>query len=202
MWICPRSCGTSSRVCCEAADKCFLRGVACQAAPRPIFSNTCKGKELSMHKPKIQQKTERRISAACVWRSWRCCCWRRLRWSCCSAWSCASAWPWRIRCSSWLAIAVAVRIYMKPGRTTSYKLGWILLVLAVPVAGLILYFLWNGDRQQKRLDLKKKPSLDENEAVRGAARRRSRSSAAAVPSGASSPTISACRIFCSTSTRA
>lgn len=56
---------------------------------------------------------------------------------------------------------------MKPGRTTSYKLGWILLVLAVPVAGLILYFLWNGDRQQKRLDLKKKPSLDENEAVRG-----------------------------------
>ena len=120
-----------------------------------------------MHKPKIQQKTERRISAG-------------LRLALVAVLLLAQialvvllSMVLRQRMAvaytvlELLAIAVAVRIYMKPGRTTSYKLGWILLVLAVPVAGLILYFLWNGDRQQKRLDLKKKPSLDENEAVRG-----------------------------------
>ena len=119
-----------------------------------------------MHKPKIQQKTERRISAG-------------LRLALVAVLLAQIAlvvllsMVLRQRMAvaytvlELLAIAVAVRIYMKPGRTTSYKLGWILLVLAVPVAGLILYFLWNGDRQQKRLDLKKKPSLDENEAVRG-----------------------------------
>ena len=120
-----------------------------------------------MHKPKIQQKTERRISAG-------------LRLALVAVLLLAQialvvllSMVLRQRMAvaytvlELLAIAVAVRIYMKPGRTTSYKLGWILLVLAVPVAGLILYFLWNGDRQQKRLDLKKKPSLDENEVVRG-----------------------------------
>ena len=155
-----------------------------------------------MHKPKIQQKTERRISAG-------------LRLALVAVLLLAQialvvllSMVLRQRMAvaytvlELLAIAVAVRIYMKPGRTTSYKLGWILLVLAVPVAGLILYFLWNGDRQQKRLDLKKSLRLMRTRPSAGAARRRSRSSAAAVPSGASSPTISACRIFCSTSTRA
>ena len=120
-----------------------------------------------MHKPKIQQKTERRISAG-------------LRLALVAVLLLAQialvvllSMVLRQRMAvaytvlELLAIAVAVRIYMMPGRSSSYKLGWFLLVLAVPVAGLILYFLWNGDRQQKRLDLKKKPSLDENEAVRG-----------------------------------
>lgn len=49
-----------------------------------------------------------------------------------------------------------MRIYNRTDGT-SYKFGWIFLVLTVPVVGLILYFLWNGDRQQKRLDLKKLP---------------------------------------------
>ena len=56
------------------------------------------------------------------------------------------------------AFGYAVRIYNRTDGT-SYKFGWIFLVLTVPVVGLILYFLWNGDRQQKRLDLKKLPML-------------------------------------------
>mgnify|MGYP000028311037 CR=1 FL=1 len=55
-----------------------------------------------------------------------------------------------------LALFSAVRVYTRPG-SSSYKIGWILLILAVPVAGLILYWLWNGGRQSKRLDLKKLP---------------------------------------------
>ena len=103
-----------------------------------------------MHKPKIQQKTERRISAG-------------LRLALVAVLLLAQialvvllSMVLRQRMAvaytvlELLAIAVAVRIYMKPGRTTSYKLGWILLVLAVPVAGLILYFLWNGDRGRPR----------------------------------------------------
>ena len=53
-----------------------------------------------------------------------------------------------------LALIVAGRIYTRPG-SSSYKIGWILLILAVPVAGLILYWLWNGERTAKRLTLKK-----------------------------------------------
>ena len=47
------------------------------------------------------------------------------------------------------AFGYAVRI---DNRTdgTSYKFGWIFLVLTVPVVGLILYFLWNGDRQSRK----------------------------------------------------
>jgi len=45
------------------------------------------------------------------------------------------------------AFGYAVRIYNRTDGT-SYKFGWIFLVLTVPVVGLILYFLWNGDRQQ------------------------------------------------------
>ena len=43
-----------------------------------------------------------------------------------------------------LAGVVAMRIWARPG-ATSYKMGWIILVLFVPVVGLILYLLWNGD---------------------------------------------------------
>ena len=36
-------------------------------------------------------------------------------------------------------------------------MGWIILVLFVPVVGLILYLLWNGDRRQSGWTLKKLP---------------------------------------------
>jgi len=54
-----------------------------------------------------------------------------------------------------LALIVSVRVYTRPG-STSYKVGWIILVLAVPVAGLILYLLWNGESSAKSLMLQKK----------------------------------------------
>ena len=53
-----------------------------------------------------------------------------------------------------VALAYVFRINSRPGGS-SYKLGWTLLILTVPVVGLILYWLWNGDHPQKRLDLKK-----------------------------------------------
>ena len=59
-----------------------------------------------------------------------------------------------------IAGVVAMRIWSRPG-ATSYKIGWIILVLFVPVVGLILYLLWNGDRQSKRLDLKKPVPIQE-----------------------------------------
>ncbi len=59
-----------------------------------------------------------------------------------------------------LAAVVAIRIWSRPG-ATSYKIGWIMLVLFVPVVGLILYLLWNGARQSKRLNLKKLPRPEE-----------------------------------------
>ena len=59
-----------------------------------------------------------------------------------------------------LAGVVAVRIWSRPG-ATSYKISWIILVLFVPVVGLILYLLWNGDRQSKRLSLKKLAPIEE-----------------------------------------
>ena len=61
-----------------------------------------------------------------------------------------------------IALLAAIRIYNRPGGST-YKLGWILLVTLVPVAGLILYVLWNGDRQSKKLNLKKLPMPRESE---------------------------------------
>ena len=55
-----------------------------------------------------------------------------------------------------LALVMAVRIYSRPGGS-SYKLGWIMLIVLAPVTGLILYFLWSGDRQSKQLNLKNVP---------------------------------------------
>ena len=55
-----------------------------------------------------------------------------------------------------LALIVAGRVYTRPG-SSSYKIGWILLILGVPAAGLILYWLWNGESSAKRLTLKKVP---------------------------------------------
>ena len=42
-------------------------------------------------------------------------------------------------------------------------MGWILLIVVVPVTGLILYLLWRGDRQNKRLNLKNLPMPRESE---------------------------------------
>ncbi len=59
-----------------------------------------------------------------------------------------------------LSAIIAVCIWARPG-ATSYKIGWIMLVLFVPVVGVILYLLWNGSRQSKRLDLKPLPLPEE-----------------------------------------
>lgn len=55
-----------------------------------------------------------------------------------------------------LAIVYAIRVYNRPGSST-YKPGWIVLILALPVVGLILYWLWSGDHQGKQLSLKRLP---------------------------------------------
>lgn len=51
-----------------------------------------------------------------------------------------------------IAIGAAVNIQSSdsPG---SYKLAWTLLVVAVPVAGMVLYILWGGNVQSKKLNL-------------------------------------------------
>lgn len=62
------------------------------------------------------------------------------------------------------AIAVAINIQSTPA-SASYKLAWTLLVLAAPVTGMILYLLWGGNIQSKRLDLlpvKPPPSREED----------------------------------------
>ena len=60
------------------------------------------------------------------------------------------------------AIVCAIRIYNRHGGS-SYKAGWILLVLSLPVAGIVLYFLWHGNHPDKRLGLKKLPMPRETE---------------------------------------
>ena len=51
-----------------------------------------------------------------------------------------------------IAVGVAVNIQSSPV-SASYKLVWTLLVVSLPVAGLILYVLWGGNIQNKRLNL-------------------------------------------------
>ena len=109
-----------------------------------------------MKKPRVQQRTERRISAA-------------LRLVLVAALLMAQlalvfllSTVLRQRAAlaytvlELVAFICAVYIWTRPG-TTSYKVGWIFLILFLPVAGLILYWLWNGGRQSKRLDMKKLP---------------------------------------------
>lgn len=55
-----------------------------------------------------------------------------------------------------IAIAAAVNIQSKP-TPASYKLAWTLLMVALPVSGLILYVLWGGNHQSKRLNLRALP---------------------------------------------
>lgn len=49
---------------------------------------------------------------------------------------------------------LAVRVYTRNG-SPSYKLIWMCLLLAVPVAGMILFWLWGGTHQAKSLSLKR-----------------------------------------------
>lgn len=51
-----------------------------------------------------------------------------------------------------VAVMVAVNI-QSSSRAASYKLAWTMLVVALPVAGIILYVLWGGNIQSKKLTL-------------------------------------------------
>ena len=52
-----------------------------------------------------------------------------------------------------MAVLCVARIYTRPGSST-YKPGWIVLIMLVPVVGVILYWLWNGNQMKKKLALK------------------------------------------------
>lgn len=62
-------------------------------------------------------------------------------------------------------IMVAIRVYQRPG-SPSYKLVWMCLLLILPVAGMLLFFLWGGARQAKSLSLKTVSPVREWESVR------------------------------------
>ena len=64
-------------------------------------------------------------------------------------------------------IVVAVWIYTREG-SPSYKLSWMCLLIAVPVAGMILFFFWGGTHQSKTLSLKKIAPYVESEPRRAA----------------------------------
>ena len=52
-----------------------------------------------------------------------------------------------------IGAAVAVWIYTRSG-SPSYKLSWMCLLLALPVAGMLLFCLWGGTHQAKSLSLR------------------------------------------------
>lgn len=56
----------------------------------------------------------------------------------------------------------AIRVYQRPGSPT-YKLVWMCLLLAMPVSGMILFCLWGGTHQSKRLSLRKIPPIPQKE---------------------------------------
>ena len=63
-----------------------------------------------------------------------------------------------------LGVLCVLHLYMRPGSST-YKPGWIILIMLVPVVGLILYFLWNGNQVKKKLALKAMAMPKESPAV-------------------------------------
>ncbi len=63
------------------------------------------------------------------------------------------------------AFILAIHIYNSPG-DLSYKLSWFILILTVPVVGLILWFLWGGAAQKRRLPQQAARLPDEPESVR------------------------------------
>ena len=60
---------------------------------------------------------------------------------------------------------VAIRVYQRRG-SPSYKLVWMCLLLALPVAGMILFLLWGGSHQAKSLSMRKVPPPAERESAR------------------------------------
>ena len=64
-----------------------------------------------------------------------------------------------------VAIGVAVNI-QSSASSGSYKLAWTLLVVALPVAGMVLYVLWGGNIQSKRLNLLPTPPPQSRESER------------------------------------
>ena len=57
---------------------------------------------------------------------------------------------------------VAIRVYQRSG-SPSYKLVWMCLLLALPVSGMILFWLWGGTHQAKSLSLRKVPPIPQRE---------------------------------------
>lgn len=62
-------------------------------------------------------------------------------------------------------LVAAVGIYNRRG-DAMYKFTWIILILTVPVAGFILYLLWSGEAQRKRLQRASPRRIEEPESVR------------------------------------
>ncbi len=54
----------------------------------------------------------------------------------------------------WIGAAAAIWVYRRPG-SPSYKLAWMCLLLAVPVAGILLFLFWGGAHQAKSLSMRK-----------------------------------------------
>lgn len=61
-------------------------------------------------------------------------------------------------CLVFIGAIVAIRVYIRPG-SPSYKLAWMCLLLALPVTGMILFWVWGGTHQAKNLSLKKVPPI-------------------------------------------
>ena len=64
-----------------------------------------------------------------------------------------------------IGAVLAIRVYQRPG-SPSYKLVWMCLLLALPVAGMILFCLWGGTHQAKQLSLRKVPPVPQRESQR------------------------------------
>ncbi|MBQ9459988.1 MAG: cardiolipin synthase [Oscillospiraceae bacterium] len=62
-------------------------------------------------------------------------------------------------------LAGAIAIYNRRGNTM-YKFTWIMLILTAPVAGMILYLLWSGKMQSRRLVRAAQRRAEEPESVR------------------------------------
>ena len=65
----------------------------------------------------------------------------------------------------WMGAIAAIWVYIRPGSPT-YKLAWMCLLLAVPVAGILLFFFWGGAHQAKSLSLRQVPPIPEGAGLR------------------------------------
>ena len=64
-----------------------------------------------------------------------------------------------------IGAVIAIRVYQRPG-SPSYKLVWMCLLVALPVAGMILFLVWGGSHQAKSLSLKKVAPIPYRESER------------------------------------